>query len=118
MFNDHVFNAFMRSFEARRETEMSLSEYLEACRGDERRQESSDIAMTGVRHGEGDSVNPHGAGDRLLGNHPASGADGASHPVQDHRRIKDVHEQETTEGQVHQLREQKVLAGLGDGDHL
>ncbi len=34
MFNDHVFNAFMRSFEARRETEMSLSEYLEACRGD------------------------------------------------------------------------------------
>ena len=34
MFSDHVFNAFMRSFEARRETEMSLSEYLEACRGD------------------------------------------------------------------------------------
>src|SRR5271170_928336 len=34
MFNDHVFNAFMRSFEARRETEMSLSEYLEGCRGD------------------------------------------------------------------------------------
>jgi serine protein kinase len=34
MFNDHVFNAFMRSFEERRETEMSLSEYLEACRGD------------------------------------------------------------------------------------
>jgi serine protein kinase len=34
MFNDHVFNAFMRSFEARRETEMTLSEYLEACRGD------------------------------------------------------------------------------------
>src|SRR5580658_8579858 len=34
MFNDQVFNAFMRSFEARRETEMSLSEYLEACRGD------------------------------------------------------------------------------------
>src|ERR1700678_66077 len=34
MFNDHVFNAFMRSFEARRETEMSLSEYLESCRGD------------------------------------------------------------------------------------
>ena len=34
MFNDHVFNAFMRSFEARRETEMSLSEYLEGCRAD------------------------------------------------------------------------------------
>jgi serine protein kinase len=34
MFSDHVFNAFIRSFEARRETEMSLSEYLEACRGD------------------------------------------------------------------------------------
>jgi serine protein kinase len=34
MFNDPVFNAFMRSFEARRETEMSLSDYLDACRGD------------------------------------------------------------------------------------
>ncbi|MGO9005981.1 MAG: PrkA family serine protein kinase [Beijerinckiaceae bacterium] len=34
MFDDNVFNAFMRSFEARRETEMSLSEYLEACRSD------------------------------------------------------------------------------------
>src|SRR5882724_8325125 len=34
MFNDQVFNAFVRSFEARRETEMSLSEYLAACRGD------------------------------------------------------------------------------------
>jgi serine protein kinase len=34
MFSDQVFNTFMRSFEARREKEMSLSEYLEACRGD------------------------------------------------------------------------------------
>ena len=34
MFSDHVFNAFVRSFEARRETEMSLSEYLESCRDD------------------------------------------------------------------------------------
>jgi serine protein kinase len=34
MSNDHVFNAFARSFEARREMEMSLSEYLEACRGE------------------------------------------------------------------------------------
>lgn len=32
MFNDHVFNAFIRSFESRRETEMSLSEYLDACK--------------------------------------------------------------------------------------
>ena len=34
MFNDHLFNAFVRSFEARRETEMSLLEYLEGCRGE------------------------------------------------------------------------------------
>jgi serine protein kinase len=34
MFSDHVFSAFKRSFEARRETEMSLSEYLASCRGD------------------------------------------------------------------------------------
>jgi serine protein kinase len=34
MFSDQVFNTFMRSFGARREKEMSLSEYLEACRGD------------------------------------------------------------------------------------
>jgi serine protein kinase len=34
MFSDHVFSALTRSFEARRETEMSLSEYLESCRGD------------------------------------------------------------------------------------
>jgi serine protein kinase len=34
MFNDHVFNAFIRSFEARRDAEMSLSEYLEGCRSD------------------------------------------------------------------------------------
>ncbi len=34
MFNDHIFNAFIRSFEARREADMSLSEYLDACRKD------------------------------------------------------------------------------------
>jgi serine protein kinase len=34
MFNDHIFNAFIRSFEARRETDMSLAEYLDACRTD------------------------------------------------------------------------------------
>jgi serine protein kinase len=34
MSNDHIFNAFARSFEARREMEMSLSEYLEACRSE------------------------------------------------------------------------------------
>jgi serine protein kinase len=34
MYNDSLFNAFARSFEARRETEMSIAEYLEACRGD------------------------------------------------------------------------------------
>jgi serine protein kinase len=34
MSNDHVFNAFARSFEARREMEMSLSEYLDSCRGE------------------------------------------------------------------------------------
>ncbi|MFC3061021.1 PrkA family serine protein kinase [Paenirhodobacter populi] len=34
MHNDPVFSAFTRSFEARRETEMTLSEYLESCRND------------------------------------------------------------------------------------
>jgi serine protein kinase len=34
MFSDQVFKTFIRSFEARRETEMSLSEYLDACRTD------------------------------------------------------------------------------------
>src|ERR1700721_1801751 len=34
MYNDSLFNAFARSFEARSETEMSMSEYLESCRGD------------------------------------------------------------------------------------
>src|SRR6516162_6130736 len=32
MFNDHIFKAFIRSFESRRDSEMSLSEYLEACK--------------------------------------------------------------------------------------
>jgi serine protein kinase len=34
MYHDHLFNAYAKSFEARRETEMSLAEYLESCRGD------------------------------------------------------------------------------------
>ncbi len=34
MYDDHLFTAYARSFEARRETEMSLSEYLESCRDD------------------------------------------------------------------------------------
>src|ERR1700731_2594795 len=34
MYHDHVFSTFARSFEARRETEMSLAEYLDGCRTD------------------------------------------------------------------------------------
>src|SRR3984893_1290410 len=34
MYNDSLFNAFARSFEARSETDMSVAEYLESCRGD------------------------------------------------------------------------------------
>lgn len=34
MYNDSLFNAFVRSYEARRETDMPISDYLEACRGD------------------------------------------------------------------------------------
>src|SRR4030088_2604011 len=34
MYNDFLFNAFARSFEVRSETDMSIAEYLEACRGD------------------------------------------------------------------------------------
>ena len=34
MYNDSLFNTFARSFEARRETDMSMPEYLESCRGD------------------------------------------------------------------------------------
>ena len=34
MYNDSLFNAFARSFEARSETDMSMTEYLESCRGD------------------------------------------------------------------------------------
>src|SRR5215468_5901543 len=34
MYNDTLFNTFARSFEARRETDMPIAEYLEACRGD------------------------------------------------------------------------------------
>jgi serine protein kinase len=34
MYNDSLFNAFARSYEARRETEIPIADYLEACRGD------------------------------------------------------------------------------------
>src|SRR6187551_1816180 len=34
MYNDSLFNAFTRSYEARSETDMSMAEYLESCRGD------------------------------------------------------------------------------------
>src|SRR4029453_17473212 len=34
MYNDSLFNAFARLFEARRETDMPIAEYLESCRGD------------------------------------------------------------------------------------
>src|ERR1700726_2780380 len=34
MYNDSLFNAFARSFEARSEVDMSMAEYLESCRGD------------------------------------------------------------------------------------
>jgi serine protein kinase len=34
MYNDSLFNAFARSFEVRSETDMSMAEYLESCRGD------------------------------------------------------------------------------------
>ena len=32
MYNNSLFNAFARSFEARSETDMSMAEYLESCR--------------------------------------------------------------------------------------
>src|SRR5208282_2166007 len=34
MYNDSLFNAFARSFEARSEIDMPMAEYLESCRGD------------------------------------------------------------------------------------
>src|ERR1700759_4868890 len=34
LYNDSLFNAFARSFEARRQSDMSMSEYLESCRSD------------------------------------------------------------------------------------
>src|ERR1700709_468718 len=34
MYNDSLFNAFARSYEDRSETDMSMAEYLESCRGD------------------------------------------------------------------------------------
>src|SRR5260370_37235826 len=37
MYNDSLFNAFARSFEARSEIDMSMAEYLESCRGEPRR---------------------------------------------------------------------------------
>src|SRR5580765_3625277 len=41
MHNDSLFNAFARSFEARSETDMSMAEYLESCRGDPMRYANS-----------------------------------------------------------------------------
>ena len=41
MYNDALFNAFARTFEARSEAEMSLAEYLEACRDDPMRYASA-----------------------------------------------------------------------------
>src|SRR6202158_4976209 len=41
MYHDHVFSTFARSFEARREAEMSLAKYLESCRGDPMRYASA-----------------------------------------------------------------------------
>ena len=34
MPDDHVFSTLVRSFEARRESEMSLADYLAGCRDD------------------------------------------------------------------------------------
>src|SRR5882757_9385327 len=34
MYNDSLFNAFARSFEARSQSDMSMTEYLESCRSD------------------------------------------------------------------------------------
>src|SRR5215467_14097333 len=34
MYNDSLFNAFARSFEARSQSDMSIAEYLESCRSD------------------------------------------------------------------------------------
>ena len=34
MLNESVFDAFTRSYEARRETDMSVAEYLDLCKKD------------------------------------------------------------------------------------
>src|SRR5438105_14466740 len=34
MYNDSLFNAFVRSFKSRSEIDMPMAEYLESCRGD------------------------------------------------------------------------------------
>src|SRR4029453_2867287 len=34
MYNDALFNAFARTYEARSEVDMSMADYLESCRGD------------------------------------------------------------------------------------
>ena len=41
MYNDSLFNAFARSFEARSQTDMSMAEYLESCRTDPMRYANS-----------------------------------------------------------------------------
>src|SRR5271165_1246172 len=41
MYNDSLFNAFARSFEARSQSDMSMAEYLESCRSDPMRYANS-----------------------------------------------------------------------------
>src|SRR5215469_10381670 len=41
MYNDSLFNAFARTFEARSESDMSMAEYLESCRNDPMRYANS-----------------------------------------------------------------------------
>src|SRR6201997_3290157 len=41
MYNDSLFNAFAKSFEARSQTDMSMAEYLESCRSDPMRYANS-----------------------------------------------------------------------------
>src|ERR1700676_2071505 len=41
MYNDSLFNAFARPFDARSQTDMSMAEYLESCRDDPMRYANS-----------------------------------------------------------------------------
>ncbi len=51
MYNDSMFNAFARSYEARNESDMSMAEYLESCRGDPMRYANAAIAICRRREG-------------------------------------------------------------------